>query len=250
MFGVVTGRRRRRISNPRTIAVSVAAHVLLFGGVALASAADRRAPELADIIDIGPVPEEAKPEPPKTPEPPRPEPVRPDEPPRVEGTTRELPAPVDVPPDIPPVNPAEDPVDPSEFSGKGPIGNVIVENPVRTGETVVPAEPGNGAEVFDVGTVEVRPDFQNRAEIGRLLRRSYPPLLLDAGVEGRVVIEMVVNAEGRVEPGSVTVVSATHPGFADASIRVAEKMRFAPARIGDQRVAVRVTLPVDWDIER
>jgi protein TonB len=86
--------------------------------------------------------------------------------------------------------------------------------------------------------------------VARLLDRNYPEALSAAGVSGQVLLELVVDENGRVRPGSVRVVSASHEEFTAATLRIAERMRFRPARVDDRPVAVKVTLPIDWKTAR
>ena len=41
----------------------------------------------------------------------------------------------------------------------------------------------------------------------------YPPLLRDAGIEGSVVLEFVVDTTGRVEPATIRIISSTQALF-------------------------------------
>jgi len=65
----------------------------------------------------------------------------------------------------------------------------------------------------------------------------YPDMLRQAGVEGDVHVQFVVDTLGRVEPGSVRVLDATHDQFA-AAVRTAlsSRARFKPAEAGGHRV--------------
>ncbi len=65
----------------------------------------------------------------------------------------------------------------------------------------------------------------------------YPDMLRQAGIEGDVRAQFVVDTLGRVEPGSVRVLEATHDQFA-AAVRTAlsSRARFTPAEAGGHRV--------------
>jgi TonB family protein len=97
--------------------------------------------------------------------------------------------------------------------------------------------------------VTVLPRLSNAREAERLLQHLYPPLLRDAGVTGRTVVVLIIDREGKVEPGSVRVQETTHPGFAEAAIRAAEKMRFTPARLNGRPVSVVIALPIGWQLQ-
>jgi hypothetical protein len=71
----------------------------------------------------------------------------------------------------------------------------------------------------------------------------YPDSLLKAGVGGRVVAEFVVDSEGIVEPGSVRIVSFTHPYFAAAVRAALGAATFRSAVLGGKPVRQIVQLP-------
>lgn len=64
-------------------------------------------------------------------------------------------------------------------------------------------------------------------EAGRL---RYPATLERAGVTGSVVLAFVVDTLGRVEPASVRVVTASHPGFEAPALEAVLASRFSAAR--------------------
>jgi TonB family protein len=72
----------------------------------------------------------------------------------------------------------------------------------------------------------------------------YPDSLWRAGVAGRVLVELVVDAEGGVEPGTIRVVSATHALFAGAVRRAMTEAVFTPARLAGRPARQVVQLPV------
>ena len=91
------------------------------------------------------------------------------------------------------------------------------------------------------------------AEPGRDARPAapaVPPVAATVGVEGSAIVQFVVDTNGRVDPKSVTLVSATHPLFGFAAIEVARKARFSAGRIasGGGMVSVPVTVraPLKW----
>lgn len=83
-------------------------------------------------------------------------------------------------------------------------------------------------------------------------RPDYPRALRAAGVEGEVLVTFVVDSAGRVEPGSIRVVQATHEQFADAVRRWLPRTRYRPAEVGGRRVRQYVQQQVGFalDLER
>ena len=71
----------------------------------------------------------------------------------------------------------------------------------------------------------------------------YPDSLWHAAVAGRVVAEFIVDAEGSIEPGSLRIVSSTHPYFTSAVKAALGDAAFTPARLGGQAVRQIVQLP-------
>jgi TonB family protein len=76
----------------------------------------------------------------------------------------------------------------------------------------------------------------------------YPELLRQAGVQGRVLLEAVVDTTGRVQAASISVVSATHPGFVAPARQALLATLFRPARVGGRAVSMLVRVPFDFTI--
>ncbi|HEX8692768.1 MAG TPA: TonB family protein [Longimicrobium sp.] len=220
-----------------------------------------------------PPPEE---EPPQLKEAPKVELAKEPEPPRVR---RQPPAPVKGnfvsprPPENPPVGvPAPDMNAPTltqaDVSGIGKEGDVV--GPVDASDTRAPTghtepvpptpEPAPVAptpepepvsnEPMAESAVDVRPSLRNAGDVQRALDRVYPESLREAGVTGQTVLQFVIDENGRVEPGSVEVVSSSNDEFAAAARRIVSSMRFSPAKSGGRSVRVTTTLPVTWTIGR
>jgi TonB family protein len=79
--------------------------------------------------------------------------------------------------------------------------------------------------VFTSDQVDSRAEMRNR----QALEFAYPPDLFAARTSGRVVAEFVVDATGRVEPRTVTVVSSTHELLTVSVARALEQSAFEPA---------------------
>ncbi|MEW5929866.1 MAG: TonB family protein [Gemmatimonadota bacterium] len=246
-----TKSRRRRILSPTMMAVSAGAHVLLLGGVLLASGGEQKRYLIRDIPIDDYYPEEVKPAPvPPPPAPPQPiEQPRESAPPKQGDFVNPVP-PDEIPAELPKFSPSDQPVTREMASGIGTPADVI--GPKVPGDdrpptgSVTPA-PDGGALAIEA--VEERPALRNAAEMQSVLQRLYPPLLRDAGIAGQTVLRFVVDAEGRVEPGSVAVVSTSHEGFEAASLRAAERFRFRPARVGGKGVRVVISLPITWKLD-
>jgi len=78
----------------------------------------------------------------------------------------------------------------------------------------------------------------------------YPELLRQAGIEGRVVVEAVIDTTGHVEPRSVRVVSSTNPQFDAPARELVAGALYRAGRVEGRAVRVRVTVPVTFEVAR
>lgn len=248
MFKVVAEGRKRRVWSPRTIAASVVFHLLLLAG--FASAAETRKPQPPVIdIDIG-----AFSEAPRTHEespPPAPKP----ETPVVKGATVAIAAPDYVPTDIRP-DPNTAPLTPDMVTGNGSVGNDFGPPDTGASAAATTGSPGGDGENLPIfprplepSEVDALPELANRSEAERALQRNYPPLMRDAGVTGHTVVLLIIDSDGKVEPGSVQVQNSSHEGFADAAVRAVERFRFKPATLHGRAVPVLISIPIDWQLQ-
>lgn len=249
MFQVLTGEKKRRVISPATLTASIAAHILLLGGLVYASTGDKGTIEVVgpdiDLPDYVAEPDEPTPPPPavEQPAPPaRDEPVA--EP--VPGETLQIDEVTDVPDKIEDELPGVLPVDSTAYTGIGRIGTVIGPRTTEPREPVGPPTRPRGSDFIPTeDMVEVRPEL-DRNGLGRALERHYPSVLRDSRVSGRVVVQLVVDENGRPVAGSAQVLEASHPAFEAATLRAVERFRFRPARMGGTPVPVRVTIPIVW----
>jgi TonB family protein len=79
---------------------------------------------------------------------------------------------------------------------------------------------------------------------------AYPLALFERGVEGRVVLQAVVDNTGRVEPNSVQVVRSTRSEFERPAIEWLRNSRFERSGRRSGPVRTRVRIPVTFDPKR
>jgi len=186
---------------------------------------------------------------------PEPEKAPPPPPPAVANTPpppkgfQELVPPSEPPPVIPEVDTSAPAVSAADFSGVGVAGGTATG--VEVGGTPQNTAEANPAEeepgfAYEVAVLERVPVLTNAAQAQRILERTYPKLLLDAGIQGVVVMRFVVEPDGKVDASSVQVISTTHELFSDASVNVVEKLRFKPGIYKGQPVRVLIQIPVEW----
>ncbi len=104
-----------------------------------------------------------------------------------------------------------------------------------------PSEP-----VYDLAELDAAPQLADMTRTVEDIRRAYPAALRNQGVAGRVQIEAIVDADGRVEENSLRVLHSDHPGLAEAALTVAPRMRFRPGRKNGSNVRARVIIPITF----
>ena len=160
--------------------------------------------------------------------PPEPQPVQLDVP--LKGFQTVV-APEVIPTNIPPVNLTEH-FDPKDYSGTG------VEGGLATG--LVPS----GNDVFMESIVEEKPSILSGPQL------VYPDLLRQAGIQGRVIVQVIVDTTGRAEPSSVKVLQSPNPGFDQPAKNYVLKALYRPARVHGRAVRVLVNQPIDFKVTR
>jgi protein TonB len=85
--------------------------------------------------------------------------------------------------------------------------------------------------------------------IGRAPEPRYPASLREAGIQGRVVAEFVVDTLGRAELDGLKI-DAPQALFAEAVRAVLPRYRFTPGEANGGKVRTRVQLPFDFALTR
>ncbi len=122
--------------------------------------------------------------------------------------------PDNIPTEIPPVN-LNERFDPRDFTGKGVEGGIATGIVGGTGP--VPTIEG---EVFLQAEVEEPPTVATGAACIEELNKNYPAVMKSAGIAGRVVLQFIVNTDGRVDASSIKVSSSSHKAFEEPAKRV------------------------------
>ncbi len=78
---------------------------------------------------------------------------------------------------------------------------------------------------------------------------TYPSSLLSKGVSGRVLVNCVVDAEGRVTGTSIKQ-SSGHPDLDKAAINAVNKWKFKPATKGGRKVKATVVVPFNFEVKK
>jgi protein TonB len=161
------------------------------------------------------------------------------------ATTKPIPQPPTVPIDIT----FPDPGQTNVSIDPGPVVSdpdfTIGRGRVSAGTPIGGGVPEGGGGIWSANQVDRSPSIA-----GRPIEPRYPTQLRSAGIEGRVVLQFVVDTLGRAEPGDVTVLETSHPQFAEAVREVLPRFRFIPGEASGHRVRTRVQIPFDFKLAR
>ncbi|MCH8569474.1 MAG: TonB family protein [Balneolales bacterium] len=108
-----------------------------------------------------------------------------------------------------------------------------------------PSDDDDSDEVFVV--VENMPEMVGGQEALYAALR-YPDMARRAGIEGRVIVQFIVNEQGRVESPQV-VRSAGAGGLDEAALAAISQMRFSPGMQRGRPVRVQMTQPVIFRLQ-
>jgi len=164
--------------------------------------------------------------------------------------TVELPPEIEIPP--PPeqiARPATPVIADAEIEEDITIAPTTFEdNPIEN----LPPPPSAGGEDISAAPTftpfTVRPELKNAREVARALERYYPPLLRDAGISGTVPVWFFIDENGRVVKTQINQ-SSGYEAFDEASLKVADMMRFSPALNRDKKVPVWVSIPIVFQVQ-
>ncbi len=87
------------------------------------------------------------------------------------------------------------------------------------------------------------------AEIVSAPPLEYPPALRQAGLQGRVTVQAVIDTLGGAEPASLKVIARPNSAFDQSARAYVLHAVFRPARIKGRAVRVLIRVPVDYRIE-
>ena len=100
------------------------------------------------------------------------------------------------------------------------------------------------AEVFMEAIVEEKPAVLSGPTL------QYPALLRQAQIQGRVLIQAIIDTLGRAEPNSVKVLQSPNPGFDQSAKTYVLNDLFRPARVHGRAVRVLLQIPVDFKLRQ
>ncbi len=110
------------------------------------------------------------------------------------------------------------------------------------------ASPGNIATAANKIYFDFQVEVPAQLRVGR--GPEYPKSLRDAGVQGQVLTQFVVDSTGRVDMRTFKVLKSDHELFSDAVRTVLTDMQFVPATIGGKGVSQLLQTPFKFSISR
>jgi len=233
MFENLIESKKKPFKSTRQTIMSALLHVLvLYGAVKATSGA---AETLREILQDTTMVFLKPPDPPPPPEnePPPPEVIVTANPPPM-GFQTVMP-PTEIPKEIPPID-LNERFNAADYSGVGVEGGIATGVVGGTGPVDIVAETFLEAEVDE----PVRPV--------NIPSPRYPPVMQQAGIEGRVEAQYVVDTTGHAEPRSWKVLRSSNKAFEEPAREAIMKAVFRPARIRGQAVRQLVQQAITFNI--
>lgn len=114
----------------------------------------------------------------------------------------------------------------------------------------IPESKPDENSIFQV--VEIEPEFPGgMAELMKYLQKNlrYPQICKEQGVQGRVILQFVVNTDSTIT--DVNVVKSVNPHLDEEAVRVVKAMpKWNPGKQRGEPVRVRFTLPVTFRLPK
>lgn len=115
-------------------------------------------------------------------------------------------------------------------------------------------QPAQGG-VYAYSDVDTKPTFLNSDDPRTFLERwvyaylKYPRYAVENGIQGRVLVDFVVNEKGEVQ--DVKVSRGVHAALDEEAVRVVSASpKWRPGRNGGKRVSTAMTVAVDFRLEK
>jgi len=124
--------------------------------------------------------------------------------------------------------------------------DVAIRNDIAVNTTETEVKPEPPQKVFDV--VEQQPAFPGDLNGFLASNIKYPVVAQENGVQGRVVVQFVVERDGSIT--DVRVVRSVDPSLDKEAVRLVKSMpKWIPGKQNGQAVRVRFTLPVNFRLQ-
>ena len=97
-------------------------------------------------------------------------------------------------------------------------------------------------QVFSVAAVDEAPVRISSPPL------EYPRMMRQAGINGVVLVQAIVDTSGRVKAGSIQVLQSSQSAFETAAKRLVQRSLFQPGRVQGRAVRVLIQIPVVFEL--
>lgn len=121
---------------------------------------------------------------------------------------------------------------------------------VKRGNTVAKTPDNKKLRKEDEDALPIPADeflISSMPQVLEEIRPKYPPSQKKAGVEGRVVFDILIDAKGKVRQANI--VKSLGEDFDQAAYEAMMRFRFRPATMDDKAVAVKIKYAINFILE-
>ncbi len=111
------------------------------------------------------------------------------------------------------------------------------------------AKAQDASRTYTLAEVETKPSLASIQTFQRVVSDSYPEDMKRRRMGGIAEITFIVDANGKVEPGSVEIVDATQPAFGEAAKKAVIEAGFKPGKVSGTAVRTKVSLPIVYRVQ-
>jgi len=147
--------------------------------------------------------------------------------------------------EIPPVRPVPPVLPKPENTQAESIAETMIETdipPVQSVETVPVVVVSNDV-YLPAHLVSVLPQFDEKSIVSDII---YPPIALRSGINGRVILELLVDHTGIVQRAVIVREEPQDRGFGDAAVKVFLGRKGTPATANGEAVSCRFRYPITF----
>jgi periplasmic protein TonB len=140
--------------------------------------------------------------------------------------------------------PAPEPIKAAGISREGSVKSASDGDVNGNGGRTKGLGSGDSGRAYEENQVE------RAVQVSRLASPRYPDALKSVGVEGVVAMRFIVGADGKVEPGSISVIDSPHALFTSAVRQALLNTRYRPAEAGGRSVRQLVEQTFSFKLEK
>lgn len=130
-----------------------------------------------------------------------------------------------------------------------PMKKMAAQTPLPKPKTISENQPVSANALSDM-PVDANTLPSNTVAAVAPLNPKYPESARQAGIECRLLLEVIIDESGNVSHAQVAHVSRPGYGFEESAVAAIRAMRFKPVRIQDKVVKVKIIYPIDFVLVR